>query len=254
MPLVYALLPNKSYATYNRLLSAIKNLQPQFNPEFWLTDFEVATIQAIRQNFPQTALTGCFFHMQQCIWRKIQNLGLTSAYKEADRKFALSAKSLTCLAFVPVGDVTSAFTQLIGSSDFDRRMEPVVDYFEEVWIGRQSASGAREDPMFAIELWNVLDRTTNNYGRTNNSVEGWHRRFNSILQCSRPTIFKCINALKLEQKSNEDVIARLNVGQGGPPQKKTYRDTNKRILDIVNSYNGENLIRYLHGLAHNCGF
>ena len=100
IPLVYALLPNKTMATYNRLFGALKNLQPQFTPIMWMTDFELAAINAIRQNFPGVVITGCFFHMQQCMWRKIQSLGLTNAYSEADGHFALCCKSLSCLAFV----------------------------------------------------------------------------------------------------------------------------------------------------------
>ena len=236
IPLVYALLPNKRFETYNRLFSTLVSLQPQFKPEAWLTDFELAAIQAIMLNFPQAAMTGCFFHMQQCLWRKIQNLGLSNAYKEEDEKFAMSAKSLACLAFVPLDDVTTAFDELINSQDFDIRMQPVVDYFEEVWIGRQSASGFRQEPMFAISLWNVYERTKNHAGRTNNSVEGWHRRFNSLLQCSRPSIFKCIDVMRVEQKWNEDTIARISAGEVRPPQKKIYRDVNKRIFDIVSGY------------------
>ena len=91
VPLLYVLLPNKSFATYNRLFSVIKNLQPQFRPSEWMTDFETAAINAIRVNFPQVAVSGCFFHLQQCMWRKIQNLGLANAYREDDGHFALCA-------------------------------------------------------------------------------------------------------------------------------------------------------------------
>ncbi len=61
IPLVYALLPDKTMATYNRLFGALKNLQPQFTPTMWMTDFELAAINAIRQNFPSAVMSGCFF-------------------------------------------------------------------------------------------------------------------------------------------------------------------------------------------------
>ena len=59
--------------------------------------------------------------------------------------------------------------------------------------------------------------------------------------------------MRVEQKWNEDTIARISAGEGRPPQKKIYRDVNKRIFDIVSGYNGRNMIRYLRGLARNCG-
>ena len=63
-------------------------------------------------------------------WRNIQNLGLTQAYRENDGYFALYAKSLACLAFVPITDVLSAFGQLVTSADFDSIIQPLIDYFE----------------------------------------------------------------------------------------------------------------------------
>ena len=79
-----------------------------------------------------------------------------------------------------------------------------------------------------------------------------------MCECYTNKDFKCkarihVRGDILEQKSNEDVIARLYAGEGRPPQKKKYRDVNKRIGDIVGRYNEDgNIIRYLHGLAHNC--
>ncbi len=186
------------------------------------------------------------------MWRKVQSLGLTNAYREADGHFALCCKSMACLAFVPVSHVYSAFSQLVNSNDFDERTEPLVSYFEETWIGRQTAMGSRQEPMFPVELWNMYDRAVSNDRRANNNMEGWHRRFQSVIQCSRRTIFKCINAMRLEQKRNEDLIARLTSGEGPPPQKKKYRDVNRRINNIIYSYDRNNIVRYLHGLAHNC--
>ena len=252
VPLIFALLPNKTFATYDRMCLAISHfLPPQACIKSWMLDFERATINAVQKNFPSVEVRGCFFHLQQCIWRHIQRLGLVTAYRERDGKFALSAKSLAALAFVPVPDVYAAFTELLSSSSFDPRMDEVVEYFENTWIGRLSALGSRQDPIFEVQLWNVYERTKNGEYRTNNNVEGWHRRFQSVLQCSNPTIFKCIDAIKMEQKRYEDVIARLNSGESPPPQRKRYKEANVRIERIVNSYNGHDFVTYLHGLSQN---
>ena len=158
----------------------VKNLEPRFQPELWMTDFEQATINAIHNHFNDVRVTGCFFHLQQCIWRKIQQLGLTSAYREEDGECALNARGLAALAFVPASNVVQAFTELVSHRDFDERLQPLVDYFEDTWIGRPSLAGTRRPPVFPIELWNVYTRTVNNEHRTNNSIEGWHRRLQSV--------------------------------------------------------------------------
>ena len=252
IPVVYALLPNKTFATYDRMYLAIKNLiSPQISIKSWMMDFENAAIKAVRKNFPLVEVSGCFFHLQQCIWRKIQSLGLTAAYRESDEKFALSAKSMAAVAFVPVADVHAAFEELISGANFDPRMEEVVEYFENTWLGRQSALGSRQEPIFPVELWNMYERSKNNEHRTNNHIEGWHRRFQAVLQCSNTTVFKCIDAIKVEQKRHEDVIARLNAGENPPPQNKKYRDVTIRIRRIVDAYDGQGFECYLRGLAHN---
>ena len=78
-----------------------------------------------------------------------------------------------------------------------------------------------------------------------------HHRLQSLLEYPRPTVFKCITVLKSEQKRNESVIARLYAGENPPPPKKKYKVIDDRIQRIVRGYNGQNIERYLHGLAHN---
>ena len=52
------------------------------SPAEVLTDFELATIQAIELAFPSTEVKGCFFHFAQALNRKISKLGLQVAYRE----------------------------------------------------------------------------------------------------------------------------------------------------------------------------
>lgn len=80
VPVVYALLPNKQRATYVKFLQELKNLQPGLNPQHLMTDFEMAAIQAFELEFPLIQTTGCFFHLSQNVWRKVQNEGLAVIY------------------------------------------------------------------------------------------------------------------------------------------------------------------------------
>lgn len=77
-PLVFALLPNKTEATYRRLFSLLKTAVNErhsvLTPESWMIDFEVAARNAVKDNFPNTTIRGCFFHYTQCIWRKVLSL------------------------------------------------------------------------------------------------------------------------------------------------------------------------------------
>jgi hypothetical protein len=64
---------------------------------------------------------------------------------------------LTAIAFVPVSDVVDAFDALIDAG-YPARAEPIVDYFEDNFIGRPDGLGNRRSPVFSLTLWNVNQR------------------------------------------------------------------------------------------------
>ena len=85
-PLVYALLPNKSRATYVRAFELVKqkahSLYVSHEPQIILSDFELAIKQAVELSFPTTDFRGCYYHFSQALMRKFQNIGLQVAYRE----------------------------------------------------------------------------------------------------------------------------------------------------------------------------
>ena len=74
---VYAFLQRKSQETYEAMLRAVdercSTLGVTPNPTTVVTDFESASMAAIRQVLGEGMTThGCFFHLTQSTWRKIQ--------------------------------------------------------------------------------------------------------------------------------------------------------------------------------------
>ena len=84
-------------------------------------------------------------------------------------------KFTKALAFLLPGHVVYGFTkvQKICSDDF----KPVLDYFEQYYIGLPVSISARKAPLFEIGVWNVYDRVVDDLPRTNNSLESWHKVF-----------------------------------------------------------------------------
>ncbi len=128
LPLVYALLPDKTANSYKIFLECIKNCEPNYSPISITTDFESAMIKACSKVFPASNLRGCFFHFSQCIMRKLQACGLKRKY-EVDAEFALKMRMLCALAFVPVDRVIDAFEMLCDNEVFPPETQEVVDYF-----------------------------------------------------------------------------------------------------------------------------
>ncbi|XP_046356474.2 uncharacterized protein LOC124135251 [Haliotis rufescens] len=103
-PLVFTLLPDRQAATYARLFRLLKTeVQQRLNRPLAATriqtDFELASIRAEEEEFPQTIIKGCYFHYCQALWRKVQDLGLAVPYKEDPRvkQFIRRAASLALL-------------------------------------------------------------------------------------------------------------------------------------------------------------
>ena len=76
-PLVFAILADKQQQTYQRLINELLILCPSWNPKSVMVDFEKAAINAFQATFSTTTtnslkISGCFFHLQKSIQRKVQ--------------------------------------------------------------------------------------------------------------------------------------------------------------------------------------
>ena len=81
LPCVYALLPNKRQDTYTALFHALLNINPQLSSRSVMIDFEMDSMDAIQGVFPNAIVQGCFHHLSQSIYRKVQNSGLQFDYQ-----------------------------------------------------------------------------------------------------------------------------------------------------------------------------
>lgn len=79
IPTIYALLPNRTVATYETLFCLIKNQIPEWNPETITCDFEKPLIQALQHEFPNIKILGCYTHFKRYLWRKAETLSLTKS-------------------------------------------------------------------------------------------------------------------------------------------------------------------------------
>ena len=79
LPVLYALLPNKSKATYIAFFNDLRNICSQYdlilNPRLITVDFEQSCLKSLQNVFPNSEVKGCNFHFNKCIFRKIIDLG-----------------------------------------------------------------------------------------------------------------------------------------------------------------------------------
>ncbi|KII66875.1 hypothetical protein RF11_08087 [Thelohanellus kitauei] len=254
IPAVYSLLSNKERASYEEVFAIIRGVVDGNQPGSILMDFEMSMMNAARNIFPDSSIKGCFFHLGQCIWRKIQESALVLRRYKDEPDFCLNIKTLMALAFLPPSDVIVGFETLVTSPFFADNIEElqyITDYFEDNWIGRNGHNNIRRNARFPIHMWNLMQTVMDGQARTNNAVEGWHSSFSKSLGSSHPNIWVFLKAIQKEQNLNEYRLSQANAG-ANTPQRRVYRDLTLRIENLVRRYQpGTNILNFLVGIAFN---
>lgn len=250
IPVLYALLPNKELQSYRRMWEAVRERIPGMNPTSVLTDFEHAAHGAVREIFPNADLTGCYFHLGQSLWRRLQALGLRQRYIEDDN-FRMYAKMLQALAFLPVGDVQDAFEEIRDQDDFPDDLQDLYHYFEDTYMGRLTRRGQRRAPLFSMNVWNVRGRLNAGLPRTNNQVEAWHKALQASVLMNHPTFYKLLGVLKREEGLQYLNIQQVLTGENIKISRRKYEAINRRLLTLVENYDIAEQLSFLRGISHN---
>ncbi|KAG8239781.1 hypothetical protein J437_LFUL019324 [Ladona fulva] len=109
--MVYALLPSKSRATYDKLFGIIKGLQKELQPATISCDFEIAAFKSMREHFFHARIQGCFSHLTHNTKKHICSMGLIHWYNN-DAQFSLQARMVSALPFIPIQDMEEAVDSL----------------------------------------------------------------------------------------------------------------------------------------------
>ncbi|CAM4801162.1 unnamed protein product [Rotaria magnacalcarata] len=236
-PCVIGLLCNRKARTYRELFRELKHhatrLKTTFNPNTITSDFEKALIKAVADEFPQARHAGCYFHFTQALYRNIQKLGLSTAYRDTEA-IRMICRKLMALPLLPLNDVKVALEDLKDDSPITLR--DLFNYFENFWMAD-----------IPVHLWNVSDLQI----RTNNNCEGWHNRFNIRVNKHHPNIWHFINCLKQEEVYFRHQIIQMRAGATGRPKTKRTNCVQRRITTLTDHYanNEINLGEYLDGFT-----
>ena len=126
---------------------------------------------------------------------------------------------------------------------------PILDYFEDTFIGRPTRRNGRHAPRFPLELWKVYDRVETGLPRTNDNAEGWHRSFQSGVGAHHPNFWRFLDVFKREQSLNQLNINQMITGFDPPPQRRQYTNAGQRIAAIVGDFPNRHILTYLGGIA-----
>ena len=170
IPLVSCLLAGKTVGHYRQIIRKLKTAVRfvtghALKPKRVVCDFELAIKSAIETELPRTTVCGCLFHFRQSLYRKLNELGLTGAYKQ-DGDFKAAIAKIMSIGFLPLHHVRNNFNLWATSQTLIRlaRQYPDLNRFV-AYIYNTYIVGR-----FPPAMWNVYSRSAGT--RTNNSVEG----------------------------------------------------------------------------------
>ncbi|XP_054281223.1 uncharacterized protein LOC128998893 [Macrosteles quadrilineatus] len=163
-PVLFALLPDKKKATYVRMFRMILDQVPRWNPEQVIIDFEISVVDALKEVFPCVNIQGCYFHFTQCLWRKVQDVGLASLYSR-DEEIRRTIRMSAALAFLKPEDVDAGWIFVQGQTPSSEKVTESFDYFVDQWL---------ENPAFPREKLGL----SSTYKDNESEAEKWlHYRF-----------------------------------------------------------------------------
>lgn len=260
LPFVYILMTRKTRALYEACLEnvvgiAIGQFSIELEVQILSVDFEEAAISAFRHVFGENIrIQACHFHLCKAVQRQVGHLGMLRRYRQ-DADLALRIRMLPALAYVPPAQVSRLFRLV--AQDIQQDAGALVHYFKSTYVeGAPVRNGRpgrplRAPPRYPPKMWNCSANFDDGMATTNNALEGWNRRFNSLVARAHPSIWRFLEKLKEEQEHTDAEAIRAEYGE--PPKKKRRSVTQRanRLRSIIHNAAGVYDIQFLRSVAHN---
>ena len=170
-PAASFLMMDKNYGSYKGVFDYMTRNVTGLNPEKAIADFEAASRRAFGEKFPNTTLSGCFFHYLQACQRYIKSNKLRKFYcgRRPDPTFKSWYSLLVYCVTLPQEKVVNTFNMIsqhqFPSPVLHNQSQKFVQYMRRVWMSTP----------FKI---NMFDHSVS----TNNGAEAYHRRLLDVIK------------------------------------------------------------------------
>lgn len=141
------------------------------------------------------------------------------------------------LSLLPPDYVQLGWFLILNEAPDTEKMKEFLGYFEKQWL---------ENEQVPMSMWNVYGERH----RTNNVVEGWNRKLNSIIGAKQPNVFVFFSKLKGEASEAGFKLRSFEVGESGSKRKKAYVLLDENIEEAGRQFaETKDLFTYLKTLA-----
>lgn len=248
IPLIFILVKEKTESCYDLVFRYIKDTF-NISAKYVVIDFEYALKKTAAIFSKYNTTHGCIFHFSQCIWRKIQEMGLSTAYKQ-NEEIRKIFKLFFNLSYFSEDKNPAAYNYIletITSKNLYETFKEFITYFERNYQGSISKL-----PLYEVSFWSVYKRNKENIARSTNSLEGFHRSLNQLIGNANPNIGKLIDTLRIITEKNRVKLYRAKEGIFNfKKDKNETKDKIRKILaDNENYYTVEKLFSIYENLNH----
>jgi len=144
----------RKFQLYKKLFAKIREIFPEFEPHFIMSDYEAAMRKAISANFVNTRVLGCRFHYSKCLFSKLKSkFGLAAFFRPSGKSLHNQISYLLRQFFaLPLlkphhikGEVQRLEQEMkkisrFCTKDVARRLNKFVNYFISYWCRLMGAS------------------------------------------------------------------------------------------------------------------
>ena len=198
----------------------------QFKPKHLHCDFELSIITSFKAIFTAIEVHGCYFHFSQCLFRKVQSLGLMKMH-DKNSNFKRLFKRCVALPLMPIQEIDQCWFMI--NLDNENYNDDIVGdfliYIEKTWLD--------ESATFPRKIWN---HHANFNTRTTNHVEGFHNKLNRCFTTNSVSVFCLINQLKRFEINYRADLCRAERGESIHQKNNKYVKLNESYIFHTISY------------------
>jgi len=204
-------------------------------------DFERAIINEVSKTWTQTNISGCRFHLTQSWYRKIQEIGLSSVYKDESSEIGKWLHNIFVLLFLNSEDVSDCFTDdFMSECPIDEKLQKFADYFIETYIF--------EYCIYPPKLWAL---ESSELTRTTNACESFHAHFTNSFYRHSLSILQWLTVF-IEEIQTDVYCKLIRVGEQKTPRNKMLKRQKKNQY-LIDQYKRGEICRhtFVKSIAYN---
>ncbi|XP_074097701.1 uncharacterized protein LOC141526567 [Cotesia typhae] len=226
VPFMWALMTNKSTGCYQQIFQFIADNFEEFKPKYSMSDHELALRNALKLVFPQIETRTCYFHYAQALMKNANDHKIIDKTITSDKypEIYVVLRRLKYLALLPPDYIVNTFHQIKNDckTNFGSFFDRYLDYYAKQWL---RAEGPEQ-----ISVYRVTEN------RTDNQLESYHKKINSVIKEQRPSHNLFLGVIKsLAEDARLDFDAILENAYDGREKTKETEERNKNIINFWNT-------------------